>query len=322
MNAGVSHIGDVPSSTIATLVHAEWFAATSDLSRLADCDCVVVCVPTPLDRGKEPDLSYIISAGKAIAQQLHRGQLIVLESTTYPGTTEELLLPLLQETGLELDRDFSLAFSPERVDPGNAAFELSKIPKVVGGCSEESGDLAVLLYGEIFASVHRVSTARVAETAKLLENTFRSVNIGLANEMALLCHQMGISSREVIEAASTKPFGFMPFHPGPGVGGHCIPLDPLYLSWKARQYGFSPRFIGLADEINSAMPEHVVGLVAGALNDTGKALRDPQILVLGVAYKQDVADMRHSPALTIIDRPPCGTSGRAVSRSLRSVLRP
>ena len=302
MNAGVSHIGDVPSATIAALVRDEQFEATCDFTRLGDCDCVIVCVPTPLDRGKEPDLSYIMSAGKAIAQQLRAGQLIVLESTTYPGTTEELLLPLLRETGLELDRDFSLAFSPERVDPGNAAFELSQIPKVVGGCSEESGDLAALLYGEIFVSVHRVSNARVAETAKLLENTFRSVNIGLANEMALLCHQMGISSREVIEAASTKPFGFMPFHPGPGVGGHCIPLDPLYLSWKARQYGFSPRFIGLADEINSAMPEHVVGLVASALNDFEKALRNAQIVVLGLAYKHDVADIRHSPALTIIDR--------------------
>ena len=302
LNAGHSHIGDVPSKTIALLRAGGRFEATDQFDRLGDCDCIVICVPTPLDRSKEPDLSYIVAAGNRIAQTLRKGQLIVLESTTYPGTTEELLLPLFRETGLELDRDFFLAFSPERVDPGNDAFTLSSIPKVVGGCSEESGDLAELLYRQIFGTVHRVSSARVAETSKLLENTFRSVNIGLANEMALMCHRLGISSREVIEAASTKPFGFMAFHPGPGVGGHCIPLDPLYLSWKARQYGFSSRFIDLADEINSGMPEHVVRLAGDALNDVSKPLRGSQILVVGVTYKEDVADVRHSPSLTIIDR--------------------
>jgi len=302
INAGRSHIGDVSSEKLEVLIAEKKLQATTEFERLANCDCIIVCVPTPLDARKDPDLSYIVAAGKVIAQHLRTGQLIVLESTTYPGTTDELLLPILQKSGLELDRDFFLAFSPERVDPGNTAFELSAIPKVVGGCSEESGLLAAALYGAIFGTVHSVSTARVAETAKLLENTFRAVNIALANEMALMCDQIGISSREVIEAAATKPFGFMAFHPGPGVGGHCIPLDPLYLSWKAREYGFSSRFINLADEINSAMPEHVVTLVARALNDVGRAVRDARILVLGVAYKEDVADVRNSPALTIIDR--------------------
>ncbi|HTJ28191.1 MAG TPA: nucleotide sugar dehydrogenase [Candidatus Limnocylindria bacterium] len=302
INAGQSHIGDVPSTLLETLVRENKLQATTEFERLANCDCVIVCVPTPLDARKEPDLSYIVAAGKVIAQHLRPGQLIVLESTTYPGTTDELLLPILQKSGLELDRDFHLAFSPERVDPGNTVFELASIPKVVGGCSAESGVLAAALYGAVFGRVHPVSNARVAETTKLLENTFRAVNIGLVNEMALMCDQIGISSREVIEAAATKPFGFMAFHPGPGVGGHCIPLDPLYLSWKAREYGFSSRFIALADEVNSAMPEHVVALVARGLNDVGRALRDARILVLGVAYKEDVADLRNSPALTIIDR--------------------
>jgi UDP-N-acetyl-D-glucosamine dehydrogenase len=302
INAGNSHIGDVPSTLVATLVREQRLQATTEFERLADCDCIIVCVPTPLDARKEPDLSYIVAAGNAIAEHLRPGQLIVLESTTYPGTTDELLLPILQSSGLELDRDFYLAFSPERVDPGNTAFELSSIPKVVGGCSAESGALAAALYGAIFSRVHPVSSARVAETAKLLENTFRAVNIGLVNEMALMCDQIGISSREVIAAAATKPFGFMSFHPGPGVGGHCIPLDPLYLSWKAREYGFSSRFIALADEINSAMPQHVVELVTRGLNDGGRAVRDARIVVLGVAYKEDVADVRNSPALTIIDR--------------------
>jgi UDP-N-acetyl-D-glucosamine dehydrogenase len=302
LNAGSSHIGDVPSIAVAELVRQRRFAATDDFAQLAHCDCVIVCVPTPLSRGKDPDLSYIVAAAETIAEHLRPGQLVVLESTTYPGTTDELVLPLLTKTGLELDRDFYLAFSPERVDPGNETFALSTIPKVVGGCSERSGAIASMIYRKIFGRVHVVSNARVAEAAKLLENTFRAVNIGLANEMALLYRQLGIDGREVIEAASTKPFGFMPFQPGPGVGGHCIPLDPIYLSWKARQYGFSSRFIGLADEINSEMPQHVAGLVADSLNEAGKPLRDARIVVLGVAYKENVADIRHSPALTVIDR--------------------
>jgi UDP-N-acetyl-D-glucosamine dehydrogenase len=237
-----------------------------------------------------------------IQERLRRGQLVILESTTYPGTTDEVLLPMFEEGGLKLDHDFLLAFSPERVDPGNPKFRTDNIPKVVGGCTENSTEVAAAMYGQIVKQVHTVASARVAEAAKLLENTFRAVNIGMANEMARLCYHLGIDTWEVIRAAATKPFGFMPFYPGPGLGGHCIPLDPHYLSWKARQHGFESRFIGLADEVNSRMPEHVVQLVADGLNDEAKPLKGSRVLLLGVAYKKDIDDVRESPALSIIDR--------------------
>jgi UDP-N-acetyl-D-glucosamine dehydrogenase len=301
INEGRSYIGDVSSVVIKGLVEEKRLRATTDFEHLKDCDAIIICVPTPLRKTKEPDISYILAAAEEIKKNLRRGQLIILESTTYPGTTDEVLLPMLEETGHELDRDFLLAFSPERVDPGNPQFQTHNIPKVVGGCSNDSTEAAAYLYQQIVNKVHAVSSARVAETAKLLENTFRAVNIGMANEMARLCYTLGIDTWEVIGAAATKPFGFMPFYPGPGIGGHCIPLDPHYLSWKARQQGFDSRFIGLAEEVNSRMPEHVVQLVSDGLNDDRKAMRGSRILLLGVAYKRDINDVRESPALAIID---------------------
>jgi UDP-N-acetyl-D-glucosamine dehydrogenase len=287
---------------VAEQVKADRLRATTDFSYLKDCDCIIICVPTPLRKTKEPDVSYILAAAEQITKSLRRGQLIVLESTTYPGTTDEVLLPMFEETGLKLDDDFLLAFSPERVDPGNPQFQTHNIPKVVGGCTQDSTEAAAQLYAQIVKEVHAVSSARVAEAAKLLENTFRAVNIGMANEMARLCYALNIDTWEVIRAAATKPFGFMPFYPGPGIGGHCIPLDPHYLSWKARQHGFDSRFIGLAEEVNSRMPEHVVTLVVDGLNDERKALKGSRVLLLGVAYKRDINDVRESPALSIIDR--------------------
>ena len=302
INSGESYIGDVPSSQVKELIDSGRLHATTNFDELKDCDAIIICVPTPLRKTKEPDVSYILAAAEAIKKRLRRGQLIILESTTYPGTTDEVLLPMLEETGLKLDQDFLLAFSPERVDPGNPEFKTHNIPKVVGGVTDDSTEAAAALYGRIVREVHAVSSARVAETAKLLENTFRAVNIGMANEMARLCYALGIDTWEVIRAAATKPFGFMPFYPGPGIGGHCIPLDPHYLSWKARQHGFDSRFIGLAEEVNSRMPEHVVQLVSDGLNDARKAMNGSRILLLGVAYKKDIDDVRESPALSIIDR--------------------
>jgi UDP-N-acetyl-D-glucosamine dehydrogenase len=302
INGGSSYIGDVPSETVKQLVDEKRLRATTDFNHLAECDAIIICVPTPLRKTKEPDVSYILAAAEEIKQRLHRGQLIILESTTYPGTTDEVLLPLFEETGLRLDEDFLLAFSPERVDPGNPQFQTHNIPKVVGGVTDDSTEVAAHLYSQIVKDVHAVSSARVAEAAKLLENTFRAVNIGMANEMARLCYALNIDTWEVIRAAATKPFGFMPFYPGPGIGGHCIPLDPHYLSWKARQHGFDSRFIGLAEEVNSRMPEHVVQLVADGLNDERKAMKGSRVLLLGVAYKKDINDVRESPALSIIDR--------------------
>jgi len=302
INSGESYIGDVPSSQVKELIDSGRLHATTNFDELKDCDAIIICVPTPLRKTKEPDVSYILAAADEIQKRLRRGQLIILESTTYPGTTDEVLLPMLEETGLKLDQDFLLAFSPERVDPGNPEFKTHNIPKVVGGVTDDSTEAAAALYGRIVREVHAVSSARVAETAKLLENTFRAVNIGMANEMARLCYALGIDTWEVIRAAATKPFGFMPFYPGPGIGGHCIPLDPHYLSWKARQHGFDSRFIGLAEEVNSRMPEHVVQLVSDGLNDARKAMNGSRILLLGVAYKKDIADVRESPALSIIDR--------------------
>jgi UDP-N-acetyl-D-glucosamine dehydrogenase len=302
INAGTSYIGDVPSRKLKEVVDAKRLRATTDFSHLSECDAIIICVPTPLRKTKEPDVSYILAAANEIAQRLRRGHLIILESTTYPGTTDEVLLPMFEEKGLKLDEDFLLAFSPERVDPGNPQFQTHNIPKVVGGVTDDSTEVAAHLYSQIVNNVHAVSSARVAEAAKLLENTFRAVNIGMANEMARLCYALNIDTWEVIRAAATKPFGFMPFYPGPGIGGHCIPLDPHYLSWKARQHGFDSRFISLAEEVNSRMPEHVVQLVADGLNDERKAMKGSNVLLLGVAYKKDIDDVRESPALSIIDR--------------------
>jgi UDP-N-acetyl-D-glucosamine dehydrogenase len=277
------------------------FCGTANFALLRDCDVIVICVPTPLEKSKNPDLSYIRDAADRIAANLRPGQLVILESTSYPGTTDELLLPHFEAGGMVLDRDFYLAFSPERVDPGNA-FPLRKIPKVIGGCTTDSALAAYAFYAGLVDVVHTVSNARAAETVKLLENTFRLVNIGLINEFAVLCNHLGIDSNEVITAAATKPFGFLPFFPGPGAGGHCIPLDPLYLNWKAKQQGVVSRFIELADDINTKMPDYVVDLVAKALNHDSKSVRDARILVVGVAYKNNVADTRQSPAIAIIDR--------------------
>ena len=302
INQGDSYIGDVPSSRVKELVSQKKLSATVNFDRLADCDAIIICVPTPLRKTKEPDVSYILAAAEEIKKRLRRGHLVILESTTYPGTTDEVLLPMFEETGLKLDEDFLLAFSPERVDPGNPHFLTHNIPKVVGGVTDDSTEVAAHLYSQIVRDVHSVTSARVAEAAKLLENTFRAVNIGMANEMARLCYALNIDTWEVIRAAATKPFGFMAFYPGPGIGGHCIPLDPHYLSWKARQHGFDSRFISLAEEVNSRMPEHVVQLVSDGLNDERKAMKGSRVLLLGVAYKKDIDDVRESPALSIIDR--------------------
>ena len=302
INTGDSYIGDVPSTRLNEMVKSDRLRATTDFNHLSDCDVIIICVPTPLRKTKEPDVSYILAAADEIKKRLRRGQLIILESTTYPGTTDEVLLPMFEDTGLKLDEDFLLAFSPERVDPGNPQFMTHNIPKVVGGVTPDSTFAAAHLYSHIVQDVYSVTSARVAEAAKLLENTFRAVNIGMANEMARLCYALNIDTWEVIRAAATKPFGFMAFYPGPGIGGHCIPLDPHYLSWKARQHGFDSRFISLAEEVNSRMPEHVVQLVADGLNDEQKAVKGSNVLLLGVAYKRDVDDVRESPALSIIDR--------------------
>jgi len=301
LNSGNSYIVDVPKEKVEEILNKKRFSATNDFSKLSNCDAIIICVPTPLRKTKDPDMSYILAAGEQIKKYARSGQLIILESTTYPGTTDEILLPMIEETGLKLDKDFFLAFSPERVDPGNPQFQTHNIPKVVGGVSKDSTELAALLYSQIVENVHTVSSARVAEAAKLWENTFRAINIGMANEMAKLCRTLGIDTWEVVKAAATKPFGFMPFYPGPGIGGHCIPLDPHYLSWKARQHGFDCKFITLAEEINSSMPKYVVEIVTDALNEEKKPIKDSKILILGVAYKKDIDDIRESPALSIID---------------------
>jgi UDP-N-acetyl-D-glucosamine dehydrogenase len=301
IRAGKSHIRDVPSDVLAPVVRSGKLEVTTDFSRLAELDSANICVPTPLRKTRDPDVSYIVSAVEEIAKYLHPGMLVLLESTTYPGTTEELILPRLEETGLKVGVDFFLAFSPERVDPGNPKYTTRNIPKVVGGITPACTEHASALYGAALDNVVPVSSTRVAEMVKLLENTFRSVNIGLVNELALMCDSMGIGVWEVIDAAATKPFGFMPFYPGPGLGGHCIPIDPFYLSWKARQVGFEARFIELAGQVNSFMPRHVVAKAGEALNDHGKSVRGSKILVLGVAYKNDIEDVRESPALDIIN---------------------
>jgi UDP-N-acetyl-D-glucosamine dehydrogenase len=301
INAGRSYIGDVSTAELSSCVAAGRLRATADMSCLSHMDVVDICVPTPLRKTKDPDMSYVVSAAEEIAKYLHRGMLIVLESTTYPGTTAELLQPMFEAKGLTVGRDFYLAFSPERVDPANQTFTTKNTPKVVGGVTAACGDVAAALYRTAIDTVVPVSSTQVAEMVKLLENTFRAVNIGLVNELALMCHRMGIDVWEVIDAAKTKPFGFMPFYPGPGLGGHCIPIDPFYLSWKAKQFHFECRFIELAGHINGAMPEYVVQRVAEALNTRRQAINGSRIHVFGVAYKRDVSDLRESPAMDIIE---------------------
>ncbi|HXE81534.1 MAG TPA: nucleotide sugar dehydrogenase [Vicinamibacterales bacterium] len=299
LSRGESYIGDVPTARLQALVSSGRLRPSDDSAVIAEADAVCICVPTPLRKTKDPDLSYVIGAVEQVGAHLRRGQLVVLESTTYPGTTEEVVLPRLQGTGLVPGRDFFLAFSPERVDPGNGQWHTGNIPKVVGGVDPVSTRLAAALYGHIVERVVPVSSSRVAEMVKLLENTFRAVNIGLVNELALMCHDLGLDVWEVIDAAATKPFGFMPFYPGPGVGGHCIPIDSFYLSWKARQTGFESRFIELAGHINSHMPRYVVQRAADALNSVSKAIRGSRIHLFGMAYKANVGDARESPAIDV-----------------------
>jgi len=301
INAGRSYIVDVSDENVKKCVDAGNLTATIDFSQLNKCDVIIICVPTPLRKTKDPDMSYILAAGEEIKKYARRGQLIILESTTYPGTTDEVLQPMIEEAGLKLDEDFLLAFSPERVDPGNPQFQTHNITKVVGGVGRDSTEVSAFLYSQIVDNVHAVSSARVAEACKLWENTFRAINIGMANEMAKVCNALGIDTWEVVRAAATKPFGFMAFYPGPGIGGHCIPLDPHYLSWKARQHGFDSQFISLAEQVNSGMPKYVVKLVSDSLNGERKAVNGSKILILGVAYKKDIDDMRESPALSVID---------------------
>ena len=301
INAGRSYIPDIANADLASVVSSDKLRATAEMGQLAGMDAIDICVPTPLRKTRDPDLSYIVKAVEAVAATLRPGQLVILESTTYPGTTDEVVQPMLESKGLKAESDFFLAFSPERVDPGNGQFTTRTIPKVVGGLGPASTAAACALYRTAVSTVVAVSSTRVAEMVKLLENTFRAVNIGLVNEITLMCHKMDIDVWEVIDAAGTKPFGFMPFYPGPGLGGHCIPVDPFYLSWKARQSGFEARFIELAGQINGAMPEYVVQRVADALNSVRKAINGSRVHLFGVAYKRDVNDLRESPALDILE---------------------
>jgi len=313
INAGKSYIPDVAAAHLAEVVKAGRLRATIEMSELGAMDVIDICVPTPLRKTKDPDLSYVVLAVEAVAATLRPGQLIILESTTYPGTTDEVVQPMLEAKGLQADVDFFLAFSPERVDPGNQQFNTKNIPKIVGGVGAASTEAACALYSTTVDRVVAVSSTRVAEMVKLLENTFRAVNIGLVNEIALMCHKMDIGVWEVIDAAKTKPFGFMPFYPGPGLGGHCIPIDPFYLSWKARQNGFECRFIELAGHINASMPHYVVQRVSDALNSVRKSINGSRVHLFGVAYKRDVNDMRESPALDVLEL--LGKAGAELSYS-------
>ena len=301
LNAGESYIRHIPALRLQTPIKEKQFEATSDFSRLSEADCIIICVPTPLTSKKEPDLQYIEKTADALVKTLRKGQVISLESTTYPGTTEEILLERFRGTGLEAGKDYFLVFSPEREDPGNPKFSTRTIPKVVGGITADCLDVGTSLYGEVIDRIVPVSSTKAAELVKLLENIYRCVNIALVNELKLLTGRMGIDIWEVIDAASTKPFGYTPFYPGPGLGGHCIPIDPFYLSWKAKEYDFVTRFIQLAGEINTSIPHYVVDRIGSALNDRAKSIRDAKILVLGVAYKKDVDDVRESPALEIME---------------------
>ena len=300
VNAGDSYVGDIPSSTLAPLVESGRLSATTDFSAVRDLDTINICVPTPLRKTKDPDMSFIVSSCADVVRYFHSGMLVILESTTYPGTTEELVLPMLAKSGLEVGRDFFLCFSPERVDPGNPKYQTANIPKVVGGCTPACTEMGRLFYAQALEKVVPVSSTQVAEMVKLLENTFRMINIGLVNELALMCDRMRIDVWEVIDAAATKPFGFMPFYPGPGLGGHCIPIDPFYLSWKTRQAGIEARFIELAGYINGQMPHFVADKVQNALNDASKPVKGSKIHVMGVAYKRDIDDLRESPALDVM----------------------
>lgn len=311
VNRGESYVKDVASERLARLARSGKLRATSDFDDLASCDAIVICVPTPLSKTKDPDLGMVVDAARAIAKRLRAGQLVVLESTTYPGTTEELILPILAERGLDVGQSFFLAFSPERVDPGNPRYHTRNTPKIIGGVTPACTAAARALYEKAVDTVLTVSTPQAAEMVKLLENTFRSVNIGLVNEVALMCQRLGIDVWEVIDAAASKPFGFMPFYPGPGLGGHCIPIDPFYLSWKLKTLNYRARFIELAGEINSEMPEHVCDLVVDALNAQKKSVNGSRVMVLGVAYKRDIEDVRESPALDILKL--LETRGAAVS---------
>lgn len=301
-NRGDSYIKDIKSADIAKEIKKKRFIATTDFNKLSKMDVISICVPTPLSKTKDPDISYIIAATNKTAENLRRGQLIVLESTTYPGTTEEVILPLLEKKGFKAGRDFYLAFSPERVDPGNKVYQTKNTPKVIGGITRNCLKLASLLYGQAIERIVPVSSTRAAEMVKILENTFRAINIGLANEVAIMCNKLNIDAWEVIDAAKTKPFGFMPFYPGPGLGGHCIPIDPSYLSWKMRTLNYNARFIELASEINSSMPQYVVNKIADVLNLRGKAVKGANILIIGAAYKKDIDDIRESPALDIMEQ--------------------
>ena len=300
VNSGDSYVGDIPSAALHTLVEQGRIQATTEFSAIGDLDTINICVPTPLRKTKDPDMSYIVSACEEIGKYIHPGMLVILESTTYPGTTEELVLPMLSRTGLEPGKDFYLCFSPERVDPGNPKYQTVNIPKVVGGITADCTEMGRLFYAQALETVVPVSSTQVAEMVKLLENTFRMINIGLVNEIAMMCDRIGINVWEVIDAAATKPFGFMPFYPGPGLGGHCIPIDPFYLSWKTKQAGIEARFIDLAGYINGQMPHFVVDKVQNALNDCGKAVKGSRVHVMGVAYKRNIEDMRESPALDIM----------------------
>jgi UDP-N-acetyl-D-glucosamine dehydrogenase len=300
LNRGQSHIQDVPSNEVASLVKSGKLCATTDLARLKEPDAISICVPTPLSKTKDPDVSFVIAATNSVKQALRRGQLVILESTTYPGTTRELMLPALESTGLKVGTDFFLAFSPERVDPGNPQWNTRNTPKVVGGITPECLRVTLALYGPVMDRLVPVSSTEAAELVKILENTFRSVNIGLVNEMAIVCDKLGVDVWDVIDAAATKPFGFMKFTPGPGLGGHCIPIDPHYLAWKMRALNYKTRFIEIAGEVNAEMPEFWVRKVADGLNDRSQAIRGSRILVLGVAYKRDIRDVRESPALDVI----------------------
>jgi UDP-N-acetyl-D-glucosamine dehydrogenase len=300
VNAGDSYVGDISSSVLGGLVKEGKIRATTDFAAVRDLDTVNICVPTPLRKTKDPDMSFIVASCQEIQNNLHEGMLIILESSTYPGTTDEVLLPMFEKSGLQVGQDFFLCFSPERVDPGNPNYQTANIPKVVGGTTAACTEMGRLFYAQALASVVPVSSTQVAEMVKLLENTFRMINIGLVNEMALMCDRMGINVWEVIDAAATKPFGFMPFYPGPGLGGHCIPIDPFYLSWKTKQAGIEARFIELAGYINGQMPHFVVDKVQTALNDAGKPVKGSHIHILGVAYKKDIEDLRESPALDVM----------------------
>lgn len=300
LNRGESYIQDVASERLKELVDKGKVKATTDFSHISECDALIICVPTPLSKTKDPDLSMVVSAARRIADHMRAGQLVVLESTTYPGTTDELILPMLSEKGLKVGVDFFLAFSPERVDPGNVKFQTHNTPKVIGGVTPACGEAATTLYKKAVETVIGVSSPRAAEMVKLLENTFRSVNIGLVNEVALMCRRLGVNVWEVIDAAATKPFGFMAFYPGPGLGGHCIPIDPLYLSWKLKTLNYRARFIELASEINAGMPEYVVERLAEALNERERSVRGSRIHIMGAAYKKDIEDVRESPAVDFI----------------------